>query len=161
MKAAGHTVYIEKGAGVGANISDEIFLSAGAVLLDSHAEVFALSDMIFKVKEPLPEEYEFFREGQILFAYLHLAADKALACMLMEKGVTGVAFETVQLSDGHLPLLEPMSEVAGRLAVQEGAKYLEKTYGGRGVLLSGIPGVARVGGEHSRVGIGCRATSYA
>lgn len=143
LKAAGHTVYIEKGAGIGADISDEVFLSAGAVLLDSHAEVFALCDMIFKVKEPLPEEYELFREGQILFAYLHLAADKALVCMLMEKGVTGVAFETVQLSDGHLPLLEPMSEVAGRLAVQEGAKYLEKTYGGRGVLLSGIPGVAR------------------
>jgi len=140
---AGHTVYIEKGAGLGADIADERFRCAGAQLLDSHAEVFALSDMIFKVKEPLPEEYELFHEGQILFAYLHLAADKTLACMLMEKGVTGVAFETVQLPDGHLPLLEPMSEVAGRLAVQEGAKYLEKTYGGRGVLLSGIPGVPR------------------
>lgn len=143
LKAAGHSIYIEKGAGIGADIPDEKYQSAGAILLDSHGEVFALSDMIFKVKEPLPEEYELFREGQILFAYLHLAADKRLACMLAERGVTGVAFETVQLPDGHLPLLEPMSEVAGRLAVQEGAKYLEKTYGGRGVLLSGIPGVER------------------
>jgi len=143
LTAAGHTVYIEKGAGLGADIPDESFLQAGAIIMVSHAELFAHSDMVYKVKEPLPEEYDLFREGQILFAYLHLAADKALACMLMEKGVTGVAFETVQLPDGHLPLLEPMSEVAGRLAVQEGAKYLEKTYGGRGVLLSGIPGVAR------------------
>jgi len=132
LKAAGHSVYIEKGAGIGADISDEKYQSAGAIMVDSHAEVFALSDMIFKVKEPLPEEYELFREGQILFAYLHLAADKRLACMLVERGVTSVAFETVQMPDGHLPLLEPMSEVAGRLAVQEGAKYLEKTYGGRG-----------------------------
>lgn len=143
LKAAGHEVYIEKCAGVGADISDESYRIAGATLLDTHAEVFALSDMIYKVKEPLPEEYALFREGHILFAYLHLAADKALTQMLVEKGVTGVAFETVQLADGHLPLLEPMSEVAGRLSVQEGAKYLEKTYGGRGVLLGGIPGVAR------------------
>jgi alanine dehydrogenase len=143
LKAGGHTIYIEKGAGLGADIPDEDFLQAGAIVLDSHAEVFALSDMVYKVKEPLSEEYDLFHEGQILFAYLHLAADKGLARALLEKGVTGVAFETVQLPDGHLPLLEPMSEVAGRLAVQEGAKYLEKTYGGRGVLLSGIPGVAR------------------
>ncbi|HQP31738.1 MAG TPA: alanine dehydrogenase, partial [Deltaproteobacteria bacterium] len=160
----------EKGAGIGADIPDEAFSRAGATLLDSHAELFALSDMVFKVKEPLPEEFELFREGQILFAYLHLAADKRLACMLVEKGVTAVGFETVQLPDGHLPLLEPMSEVAGRLAVQEGAKYLEKTYGGRGVLLSGIPGVARAqvvilgGGTVGRnaakiaVGMGARVT---
>jgi alanine dehydrogenase len=143
LTAAGHTVFIEKGAGDGADISDKSFLAAGATLLDNHPEVFALSDMIYKVKEPLQEEYALFREGHILFAYLHLAANKALAQMLLAKGVTGIAFETVQLQDGHLPLLEPMSEVAGRLSVQEGAKYLEKAFGGRGVLLGGIPGVAR------------------
>lgn len=143
FKACGHEVYIEKGAGLGADITDEAYKKAGAVMVDTHAETFALADMVYKVKEPLKEEYGLFREGQLLFAYLHLAADKTLAEALVGAGVTGVAFETIQLANGHLPLLEPMSEVAGRLSVQEGAKYLEKTYGGRGVLLGGIPGVQR------------------
>lgn len=143
FKAAGHEVYIEKGAGLGADIPDENYIMAGAIMVDTHAEVFALADMVYKVKEPLKEEYNLLREGQILFAYLHLAADRDLAKELVDQGVTGVAFETIQLEDGHLPLLEPMSEVAGRLSIQEGAKYLEKTYGGRGVLLGGIPGVSR------------------
>jgi len=140
---AGHTVYVEKGAGLGAGIADDDYLKQGATILDHHKEIFEKADMVYKVKEPLPAEYEFLREGQILYAYLHLAANKDLACALLDRKVTGVAFETIQLSDGHLPLLEPMSEVAGRLSVQEGAKYLEKTYGGEGVLLGGVPGVAR------------------
>ncbi len=140
---AGHTVFVEKGAGLGANITDQEYIEKGANIIDSHAEIFAAADMIYKVKEPLPEEYDLFKDGQLLFTYLHLAADKTQAEALLRKGVSGVAFETIQLDDGHLPLLEPMSEVAGRLSVQEGAKYLEKTYGGRGVLLGGVPGVAK------------------
>ncbi|MEA3221555.1 MAG: alanine dehydrogenase [Thermodesulfobacteriota bacterium] len=140
---AGHTVYIEKGAGLGAGITDDDYLKQGAAILDHHKEIFEKADMVYKVKEPLPDEYEFLREGQILYAYLHLAANKNLTRALLDRKVTGVAFETIQLSDGQLPLLEPMSEVAGRLSVQEGAKYLEKTYGGEGVLLGGVPGVAR------------------
>ena len=170
FKAAGHEVYVEKGAGVGAQITDEQYAKAGAVILDSHAEVFAVADMIYKVKEPLKEEYDLFKQGQLLFTYLHLAADKEQAIALAERKVTGVAFETIQLENGHLPLLEPMSEVAGRLSVQEGAKYLEKTFGGRGILLSGIPGVARgnvviigggvVGANAAKiaVGMGARVT---
>jgi len=140
---AGHEVYIERGAGLGAGIADDDYLKEGATILDHHKEIFEKADMIYKVKEPLSAEYEFLREGQILYAFLHLAANKELTRALLDRKVTGVAFETIQLSDGHLPLLEPMSEVAGRLSVQEGAKYLEKTYGGEGVLLGGVPGVAR------------------
>ncbi len=140
---AGHQVYVEKGAGLGADITDAEYAENGATILDTHAEIFQAADMIYKVKEPLPEEYNLFKEGQLLFTYLHLAADKPQAEALLQKKVTGIAFETIQLENGHLPLLEPMSEVAGRLSVQEGAKYLEKTYGGRGVLLGGIPGVSR------------------
>jgi alanine dehydrogenase len=170
FKAAGHEVYVENGAGVGAQITDEMYAKAGAVMLDTHEEVFAVADMIYKVKEPLKEEYGLFRQGQLLFTYLHLAADKEQAVALTERKVTGIAFETIQLENGHLPLLEPMSEVAGRLAVQEGAKYLEKTYGGRGVLLGGIPGVPRgnvviigggvVGANATKiaVGMGARVT---
>ena len=141
--AAGHTVYVEKGAGAGAGFSDQAYAAAGAQILSEHAAIYEQAELIYKVKEPLTEEYDLLREGQILFAFLHLAANRELTLALLEKQVTAIAFETVQLSDGHLPLLEPMSEVAGRLAVQEGAKYLEKTIGGRGVLLGGIPGVAR------------------
>ncbi|MCD6569776.1 MAG: alanine dehydrogenase [Deltaproteobacteria bacterium] len=140
---AGHEVYIEKGAGLGAGITDDNYRKLGGVILENHGEVFEKADMVYKVKEPLPDEYGFLKETQILYTFLHLAADKELTCALLDRGVTGVAFETIQLTDGYLPLLEPMSEVAGRLSVQEGAKYLEKTYGGRGVLLGGVPGVAR------------------
>jgi alanine dehydrogenase len=167
FKAAGHDVYVEKGAGVGAQITDEMYAKAGAVMIGSHEEVFEVADMIYKVKEPLKEEYKLFKKGQLLFTYLHLAADKEQAVALMEKGVTGIAFETIQLENGHLPLLEPMSEVAGRLAVQEGAKYLEKTFGGRGILLGGIPGVPRgnvviigggvVGANATKIAIGMGA----
>jgi len=143
FKEAGHEVYVESGAGLGADISDDEYSAQGAIILDSHEEVFIKADMVYKVKEPLPEEYDLFREKQILFTYLHLAADEPQARALLDNGVSGIAFETIQLDDGHLPLLEPMSEVAGRLSVQEGAKYLEKTYGGRGLLLGGIPGVTK------------------
>jgi alanine dehydrogenase len=170
FKAAGHSVYVEKGAGLGAQITDREYAQAGAKIVDTHKEVFAVADMVYKVKEPLKEEYNLFKKGQLLFTYLHLAADKTQALALLEKKVTGVAFETIQLENGHLPLLEPMSEVAGRLSVQEGAKYLEKTYGGRGVLLGGIPGVQRgnvviigggvVGANAAKiaVGMGARVT---
>lgn len=143
FRLSGHEVFVETGAGLGANITDEDYKASGAVILDTHEEVFNIADMVYKVKEPLEEEWGLLKEGQILFTYLHLAADMPQTKALLDNGVTGVAFETVQLDSGHLPLLEPMSEVAGRLSVQEGAKYLESTYGGRGVLLSGIPGVSK------------------
>jgi len=139
----GHKLYIEKGAGENAGFEDELYKKAGVELCDTREKVFQLSDMIIKVKEPIPEEYELFREGQILYTYLHLAANKELTEKLMVKKVKAVAYETIELKDGSLPCLKPMSEIAGRLSVQEGAKFLEKTFGGRGVLLGGVPGVAR------------------
>ncbi|MCP4451861.1 MAG: alanine dehydrogenase, partial [Planctomycetes bacterium] len=111
--------------------------------LASKSEVFERCDMIIKVKEPLEEEYDFFREGQILYTYLHLAANKALTEAMLSRKIHGIAYETVMEDDGTLPLLKPMSEIAGRLSVQEGAKYLEKPFGGRGILLGGVPGIAR------------------
>lgn len=138
---AGHDVIIEKNGGVGSGISDEQYIEAGAEMIDTAKEVFAKADMIMKVKEPLPEEYEYFKEGQILYTYLHLAAEKELTEALKEKGVVSIAYETIQLDDGSLPLLTPMSEVAGRLATQEGARFLEKPQGGSGTLLGGVPGV--------------------
>jgi len=141
--AHGHTLIVEKGAGEGAGFEDGAYEAAGArIEADKHA-LFDASDMIVKVKEPLPEEYDYFKKGQILFTYLHLAADPAQAKALMEKGVSALAYETITDRNGHLPCLTPMSEIAGRLAVQEGAKYLEKPFGGRGVLLGGVPGVKR------------------
>lgn len=137
----GHQVIIEKSAGVGSGISDSDYQQAGAKILETNKEVFAEADMIMKVKEPLPEEYNLLREGQILFTYLHLAAEEKLTKTLMDKKVIAIAYETVQLDDGSLPLLTPMSEVAGRLAIQKGAQYLERQKGGRGVLLAGVPGV--------------------
>lgn len=141
--AKGHKVYVEKGAGEGAGFSDEDYAAAGAVLLDTAAEVFAISEMIVKVKEPEECEYEYLREGQILFTYLHLAPNPGLAETLMNKGVKAVAYETITDRDGNLPCLRPMSQIAGRLSIQEGAKYLEKSFGGRGLLLGGVPGVER------------------
>lgn len=142
LREAGHQVFIETNAGVGSGISNQEFTKAGAELLEQVAEVFARADMIMKVKEPLAVEYDYFKPDQILFTYLHLAAEECLTKALMEKGVVSIAYETIQLPDGSLPLLTPMSEVAGRLATQAGARFLEKPQGGRGVLLGGVPGVA-------------------
>ncbi len=140
---AGHSVLVEKSAGVGAGFSDEEYIQKGAIITDDKRKIFDGSDMIVKVKEPLPQEYDFFKEGQILYTYLHLAADPKQAKALMDKKVKAVAYETITDRNGHLPCLAPMSEIAGRLAAQEGAKYLEKPFGGRGVLLGGVPGVKR------------------
>jgi alanine dehydrogenase len=137
----GHQVLIETTAGVGSGITDEQYRTVGAELRASAAELYAEAEMIVKVKEPLPTEYALLRQGQILFTYLHLAPAPDLTRMLLERRVTGVAYETVQIDDGSLPLLHPMSEVAGRMAVQVGAYFLQKENGGKGVLLGGAPGV--------------------
>lgn len=139
---AGHEVVIEKGAGFGSGFTDEVYQQSGARLVTTRNEVWA-QDMVMKVKEPLPEEYLYFREGLILFTYLHLAAEPELTKALVDAKVTSIAYETIQEKDGSLPLLSPMSEVAGRIATQIGARFLEKTSGGKGILLSGIPGVSR------------------
>ena len=137
----GHTVYVEAGAGAGSSIRDEDYVAAGATILPSADDVWATGELILKVKEPVAEEYDRMREGQTLFTYLHLAADKRLTEELAHKRVTGIAYETVELADRSLPLLAPMSEVAGRLAPQVGAHSLMRSQGGRGVLLGGVPGV--------------------
>ena len=143
LAASGHRVLIEKTAGEGAGISDQEFESAGACLVSSAAEVYGEADLVMKVKEPLPPEYDLLRPGLIVYTYLHLAPAPELTAVLLEKEIIGIAYETIQLPDGFLPLLTPMSEIAGRMAVQVGAHYLEKTAGGRGVLLGGVPGVHR------------------
>ncbi len=137
----GHKVVVEKGAGLGSAISDEDFTAAGAQIESDVAKIWASADLILKVKEPIAAEYRFLRAGQILFTYLHLAASKECTDALLKSGTTAIAYETVELN-GNLPLLAPMSEVAGRLAVQVGAFALQKPNGGRGVLLAGVPGVA-------------------
>lgn len=142
-KSHGHTVFVEKGLGEGSAFFDHEYLEAGAIILDTAEEVWKTSDMIIKVKEPLEPEYALMMDGQILFTYLHLAADPALTKVLLERKVKGVAYETLWDKNGSLPLLRPMSEIAGRLSVQEGARCLEKPFGGRGVLLSGVPGVEK------------------
>jgi len=139
----GHTVYVEKDAGLGSRISNEAYVQAGAKILDSAKEIYAKADMIWKVKEPLPDEYPLLREDQILYTYLHLAAEPKLTKVLCERKVKSVAYETIQLADGSLPLLTPMSEVAGRMATQIGAFYLQKDHGGKGILLGGVTGVKR------------------
>ena len=139
----GHTVYIEKDAGVGSGISNEQYERAGAKLLATKKEVYAKADMIVKVKEPLPDEYDLLKENQILYTYLHLAAEPKLTRALCERKVKAVAYETIQYPDGSLPLLTPMSEVAGRMATQVGAYYLQKDHGGKGILLGGVTGVER------------------
>ncbi|MHB1420413.1 MAG: alanine dehydrogenase [Bacillota bacterium] len=137
----GHRVIIEAGAGMGSGIEDQEFRAAGAELLDNAGSVYSQAEMVIKVKEPLRQEYAFLRPGMIMFAYLHLAADFALTRELRDKKVVAIAYETIQAVDRSLPLLMPMSEVAGRMAVQVGAQFLEQPNGGRGVLLSGVPGV--------------------
>jgi alanine dehydrogenase len=139
----GHTVLIEQGAGVGSGFGDDEYKAAGAQVVQSKKEIFDKAEMIVKVKEPIAEEYGLFHEGQILYTYLHLAANKPLAEALMAKKIIGVAYETIECEDHSLPLLTPMSEIAGRLSIQEGAKYLEKPFGGRGILLGGVPGIRR------------------
>ncbi|HET6713241.1 MAG TPA: alanine dehydrogenase [Actinomycetota bacterium] len=139
---AGHRVVVETSAGVGSAITDEQYDVAGAEIVGDADAVFAAAEMIVKVKEPQPEEYERFRAGQVLFTYLHLAADERLTRFLAERHVTSVGYETVQTDDGRLPLLAPMSEIAGRMAPQEGATCLERPRGGRGVLMGGASGVA-------------------
>ena len=136
----GHTVLVQKNAGVGSGYPDEDYLEAGAKIVETAEELFAKADMIVKVKEPLPAEYGLLRKGQILFTYLHLAASKSLTEALLKSGVTGVAYETIQVGN-RLPLLEPMSEIAGRMSAVMGAYYLAKHNGGNGVLLGGVPGV--------------------
>jgi len=140
---AGHEVVVEKEAGVNAGFTDQAYLDAGASIQQDKKKLFDECEMIIKVKEPQAEEYDLFHEDQILYTYLHLAADEPLTRALMEKKVKAVAYETIEEADRSLPCLTPMSEIAGRLSVQEGAKYLEKPFGGRGVLLGGVPGVPR------------------
>ena len=137
----GHTVIIEKDAGVGSLISNEQFEKAGAKIIDTKAEGYKKADMIMKVKEPLPDEYELMRENQILYTYLHLAAEPKLTKVLAERKVKAVAYETIELADRSLPLLKPMSEVAGRMATQIGAYYLQRDHGGKGILMGGVTGV--------------------
>jgi alanine dehydrogenase len=162
----GHEVRIQRGAGIGSGISDDEFARAGARIVESAAEAWA-AEMVMKVKEPLPHEYAYFRPGLILFTYLHLAAELPLTRELVSRGVRAIAYETVQRPDGSLPLLRPMSEVAGRMATQVGATYLEREHGGKGVLLGGVPGTRRghvvvlgggvVGSAAARIAVGMGA----
>lgn len=137
----GHQVYIQSTAGVGSGFSDEAYQQAGASILPDIESVYGIAEMILKVKEPIAPEYKLIRRDQIVFTYFHFASSEELTQAMIESGAICIAYETVELSDGSLPLLVPMSEVAGRMSIQEGAKYLEKTYGGRGILLGGVPGV--------------------
>lgn len=139
---AGHRVVVETGAGVGSGFDDDAYRAVGAEVVDTAAEVWAEADMIMKVKEPIEPEWPLMRRDQVIFTYLHFAASEELTRAVIDSGAVAIAYETVQLPSGELPLLTPMSEVAGRLSVQQGAKYLERYFGGRGVLLPGVPGVA-------------------
>jgi alanine dehydrogenase len=142
LTAKGHTVHVEQGGGLGSGFTDEQYVAAGAKILATANEVWARSEMIMKVKEPIAVEWPRMRKGQVIYTYFHFAAAEELTRAVLASGAIAIAYETVQLPSGELPLLTPMSEVAGRMAVQEGAKYLEKVHGGRGVLLGGVPGVA-------------------
>lgn len=140
LKANGHTVLVEKNAGVGSGFEDQNYVDAGADIIHSSEEVYEQAEMVMHVKEPQPSEFGLIKKNQIVFTYLHLAADRGLTDALLKTGSVGIAYETIEDKNGRLPLLAPMSEVAGRLAVQQGAKYLEKTFGGSGVLLGGVTG---------------------
>jgi alanine dehydrogenase len=144
----GHTVLVEAGAGVGSGVLDDDFRAAGARIVPDAAAVWGEAGLVMKVKEPLPPEYELMRRGQILFTFLHLAALPELGDVLVQRGVRAVAYETIQLADGSLPLLAPMSQVAGKMAVQLGAAYLQRERGGMGILLGGVPGT-----KHGRIAI--------
>jgi alanine dehydrogenase len=141
LTRAGHTVLIQEGAGQGSGISDDQYSDHGATIVPDAAAVWQSADLIVKVKEPLPDEWPRMRSGQIVFTYFHFAADEALTHAVMKSGITAVAYETIRDARGQLPLLTPMSEVAGRMSIQEGAKYLERPFEGRGILLGGVPGV--------------------
>ena len=141
FKNAGHEVFIQTEAGIGSGFTNEDYIAVGANILETAKEVWENAEMIMKVKEPLPEEYGYFRKGLILFTYLHLAPEPELTKALMDNEVVAIAYETVQLSNRSLPLLTPMSEVAGRMSIQIGAQFLEKPHGGKGILLGGVPGV--------------------
>jgi alanine dehydrogenase len=170
LTEAGHTVLIEAGAGEGSGVTDEEYQEHGARMVAAPEEIYSRAEMIVKVKEPQPEEYPLIRPGQVLFTYFHFAADEALTRAMLERRAVCIAYETLQLEDGSLPLLTPMSEIAGRMAIQEGAKYLERPMEGRGILLSGVPGVAPanivilgggvVGANAAKIaaGIGARVT---
>lgn len=142
LTRAGHTVLVEQGAGLGSGLPDSAYEAEGAQLIDSAAAIFARSDLIVKVKEPLPAEWPLVRRGQTIFTYFHFAASRELTEAMLHSGATCVAYETLRDAQGRLPLLTPMSEVAGRMSIQEGAKYLERPQMGRGILLGGVPGVA-------------------
>src|SRR6201991_2889547 len=162
----GREVVVQAGAGAGCGFADDEYVAAGARVVGTADEVFAAADLIVKVKEPIPEEYERFRPGQQLFTYLHLAADRRLTEFLLDRNIDSIAYETVQTADGRLPLLTPMSEVAGRMAVQAAAHHLESPAGGAGLLLGGIPGppaakVTIIGGgvagtEAAKIAVGMR-----
>ena len=137
----GHEMLVEKNAGAGSGFADEAYVAAGAKMVDTPKAIFDAADMVMHVKEPLPPEYDLIRPGQIVFTYLHLAADETQTRALIKSRSVSIAYETIQKADGSLPLLTPMSEVAGRMAIQQGAKYLEMAQGGHGVLLGGVPGV--------------------
>ena len=165
----GHTVWIEKNAGVGSGFADADYTAVGASIVETAADAWS-AEMVIKVKEPLAAEYDFFREDLLLFTYLHLAAEPELTAALVAHGTTSIAYETVQLDNGRLPLLQPMSEVAGRMSVQVGAHFLEKTQGGKGVLLGGVPstpagnvviiggGIAGTHAAKMAVGLGAQVT---
>ena len=139
---AGHRVLVQRSAGAGSGLTDDAYIVCGAELVDSAEDLFARADMIVKVKEPQPSELQLIRPGQTVFTYFHFAADRGLTEGFLATGATAVAYETLRDDKGRLPLLIPMSEVAGRMSIQEGAKYLEKPQMGRGILLGGVPGVA-------------------
>lgn len=141
MRQNGHTVLVEKSAGIGSGFEDGMYAAAGAEMVNTAEEIFDRSNMVMHVKEPLPPEYDLIRKDQVIFTYLHLAAAEELTRLLIKSGSVNIAYETIQKADGSLPLLTPMSEVAGRMATQQGAKYLEMAQGGHGVLLGGVPGV--------------------
>lgn len=141
LVADGHQVLVEKGAGVGSGFEDTQYIEAGAKIIDDHSEIFASTEMVIKVKEPVGEEYPMLRQNQIVFTYFHFAANRELTQACLDAKITALAYETLTDGQGRLPLLTPMSEVAGRMSIQEGAKYLEKPMEGRGILLSGVPGV--------------------
>ncbi len=170
MKDNGHTLLVEKNAGVGSGFDDKAYVAAGAEIVRTAKEIYHRSDMVMHVKEPQPSEYDLIRKDQIVFAYFHLAANEALTRAMIKSKSIDIAYETIQKADGSLPLLIPMSEVAGRMAIQEGAKYLEMEYGGEGVLLGGVPGVepatvlvigaGTVGTQAARMACGLGARVY-
>src|SRR5207244_3984605 len=141
LRRAGHRVLIQAGAGQGSGINDEQYAMHGAEILADALEIWKQADLIVKVKEPLPPEWPLLRAGQMVFTYFHFAADEQLTRAVMQSGITAIAYETIKDAKGNLPLLTPMSEVAGRMSIQEGAKYLERPFDGRGILLGGVPGV--------------------